>query len=61
MASRRDPAASPPAFLGDELRRARIAAGYSSQEALAAQLGFDRSVVGKAESGERPPSVEVIV
>ena len=60
MASRRDPAASPPAFLGDELRRARVAAGYSSQEALAAQLGFDRSVVGKAESGERPPSVEVL-
>ena len=58
--SRRDPATSPPKFLGDELRRARVAAGYSSQEALAAKLGFDRSVVGKAESGERVPSPEVL-
>jgi transcriptional regulator with XRE-family HTH domain len=58
--SSRDPATSPPKFLGDELRRARVAAGYSSQEALAAQLGFDRSVVGKAESGERVPSPEVL-
>ena len=60
MATRRDPAASPPGFLGDELRRARLAAGYNSQEALAAKLGFDRSVVGKAESGERVPSTEVL-
>src|ERR1700761_3060402 len=58
--SRKDPATSPPKFLGDELRRARVAAGYSSQEALAAKLGFDRSVVGKAESGERVPSPEVL-
>lgn len=58
--SRRDPATSPPKFLGDELRRARLAAGYSSQEALAAKVGFDRSVVGKAESGERVPSPEVL-
>ena len=58
--ARRDPAASPPAFLGDELRHARIAAGYSSQEALAAKLGFDRSVVAKAETGERPPTAEVL-
>lgn len=58
--SRRDPATSPPAFLGDELRRARVATGFTSQEALAAQLGFDRSVVGKAESGERVPSAEVL-
>jgi transcriptional regulator with XRE-family HTH domain len=58
--SRRDPATSPPKFLGDELRRARVTAGYSSQEALAAKLGFDRSVVGKAESGERVPTPEVL-
>lgn len=57
---RRDPAASPPAFLGDELRRARIGAGYSSQEALAAKLGFDRTVITKAETGERPPTPEVL-
>jgi transcriptional regulator with XRE-family HTH domain len=36
-----------------------VAAGFSSQEALAARLGYDRSVVAKAETGERPPSPEV--
>jgi transcriptional regulator with XRE-family HTH domain len=58
--ARRDPAASPPAFLGDELRRARLTAGYSSQEALATTLGFDRTVIAKAETGERPPTAEVL-
>jgi transcriptional regulator with XRE-family HTH domain len=58
--ARRDPAANPPAFLGDELRRARLAAGFSSQEALAAKLGFDRTVVAKAETGERPPTQDVL-
>lgn len=58
--ARRDPAASPPAFLGDELRRARLAAGYSSQEALAGKLGFDRTVVAEAETGERPPTQDVL-
>ena len=29
-----------------------FAAGFSSQEALAARLGFDRSVIGKAETGD---------
>lgn len=57
---RRDPETNPRAFLGDELRRARVAAGFSSQEALAAALGFDRSVVAKAETGERPPTPEVL-
>jgi transcriptional regulator with XRE-family HTH domain len=56
----RDPQAEPRAFLGAELQRGRIAAGFASQEALAARLGFDRSVIGKAETGERPPSPEVL-
>jgi transcriptional regulator with XRE-family HTH domain len=47
------------AFLGEELRRARLAAGFTSQEALAGKLGFDRSVIAKAESGYRPPSPDV--
>ena len=51
--TRRDPETDPAAFLGAELRRARISAGFSSQEVLAAKLGFDRSVVGKAETGDR--------
>jgi DNA-binding XRE family transcriptional regulator len=46
-------------FLGAELRRARLAHGIASQEELAARLGFDRSVIAKAESGYRPPSPEV--
>lgn len=37
--ARRDPDTDPRAFLGGELRRARMAAGFSSQEALAAKLG----------------------
>jgi transcriptional regulator with XRE-family HTH domain len=54
-----DPESNPAAFLGAELRRARLAAGYSSQDTLAAKLGYDRSVIAKAETGERPPSPEV--
>lgn len=57
----RDPESSPAAFLGSELRRARIAAGFSSQDALATRLGFDRSVVTKAETGDRPPTADVLV
>jgi transcriptional regulator with XRE-family HTH domain len=46
--------------LGAELRRARLAAGFSGQDALAAQLAFDRSVIAKAETGDRPPSADVL-
>jgi transcriptional regulator with XRE-family HTH domain len=56
----RDPDTDPRAFLGDELARARLAAAFSSQQALADHLGFDRSVIGKAESGDRPPTPEVL-
>jgi hypothetical protein len=35
-----DPASNPAAFLGAELRRARVAAGFASQEALAALAGL---------------------
>jgi len=56
----RDPERSPAAFLGAELRRGRIAAGFSSQDALAARLGFDRTVIAKAETGERPPTIDVL-
>jgi transcriptional regulator with XRE-family HTH domain len=56
----RDPAANPAAFLGDELRRARVAAGFTSQDALASRLGFDRTVITKTETGHRPPSPDVL-
>jgi hypothetical protein len=52
--ARRDPETNPAAFLGGELRRARVAAGFSSQDALAARLGFDRTVIAKTETGQRP-------
>jgi transcriptional regulator with XRE-family HTH domain len=58
--ARRDPETDPRARLGDELRRARVAAGFTSQEALAAKLGFDRTVITKAETGDRPPTPDVL-
>jgi transcriptional regulator with XRE-family HTH domain len=59
MANDREPRSDLGAWLGEELRRVRLAAGYKSQEALARRLGFERSVIAKAETGERPPSAEV--
>ena len=55
----RDPQTDPATFLGLRLQRARIAAGFGSQEALAVALGFDRSTITKAENGGRPPTDDV--
>jgi transcriptional regulator with XRE-family HTH domain len=60
MANDRDPETNAAAFLGAELRRARMAAGIKSQDKLAQMLGYDRSVIAKAETGERPPSEDVM-
>ena len=49
------PPVTPREFLGRELCRARVAAGFSSQQALADHLGFERTVIAKAESGDRVP------
>ncbi len=38
-------------WLGEELRCARLAAGYTSQDQFARELGFDRTVIVKAETG----------
>lgn len=57
----RDPQADPATFLGLRLQRARIAAGFGSQEALAVALGFDRSTITKAENGGRPPTDDVFI
>jgi transcriptional regulator with XRE-family HTH domain len=51
---------TPRQFLGKELCRARLAAGFSSQQALADHLGFERTTVAKAESGDRVPSDPVL-
>jgi transcriptional regulator with XRE-family HTH domain len=50
-----DPGASPLAFFGAELRRARSAAGLS-QEQLGQRVGYSAAQVGKVETGERAPS-----
>jgi transcriptional regulator with XRE-family HTH domain len=47
------------AFLGKILRRARVAAGIRSAEELASEWGYERTVIAKAESGQRPPTPEV--
>jgi|HubBroStandDraft_5_1064220.scaffolds.fasta_scaffold155577_1 transcriptional regulator with XRE-family HTH domain len=51
---------TPRQFLGKELCRARVAAGFSSQQVLADHLGFERTVIAKAESGDRVPSDPVL-
>jgi transcriptional regulator with XRE-family HTH domain len=56
----RDPDTNPKAFLGEKLRQGRVNAGFTSQDALAAQLGFDRTVITKAETGDRPPTDAVL-
>ena len=48
------------AFLGQQLKEIRIGAGYKSQDEFASVLSKDRSVVGKAESGEYPPTDAVL-
>ena len=59
--ARRRPRNGPPRVPGRaELTRARKAAGFNSQDALAAKLGFDRTVIAKAETGDRPPTDEVL-
>lgn len=56
----RDPNAHLGAFLGEQLRQFRVAAGYASQDDFAPALHRDRSVIGKAESGEYPPAETVL-
>jgi transcriptional regulator with XRE-family HTH domain len=60
MPQKRDPKTNPKALLGKRLRLGRIAAGFSSQDALAIRLGFDRTVIAKAETGDRPPTLDVL-
>jgi transcriptional regulator with XRE-family HTH domain len=47
------------AFLGDELRRAWSAAGMN-QDQIARATGFDRTVITKAETGERSSTKGVL-
>lgn len=56
----RDPKTHLGAFLGRKLQRARVKAGYSSQDSLAARLHVERTSIAKAESGERPPTPDLL-
>lgn len=44
---------------GRGARCAWLAAGYTSQDQFAGELGFDRTVIVKAETGARPPSEDM--
>lgn len=54
--SSRSPENDPAALLGMELARIRAEVGYPVQAAFAAALGYERTVISKAESGDRPPT-----
>jgi hypothetical protein len=56
----RDPETDLGAFLGRQLKEIRIGAGYKSQDEFSSLISKDRSVVGKAESGEYPPTDAVL-
>jgi transcriptional regulator with XRE-family HTH domain len=56
----RSPQSDPAALLGDELRELRKLAGYRSQDDVAVSVGTDRSVIGKAETGELPPTPDLL-
>jgi DNA-binding XRE family transcriptional regulator len=59
MAHDRDSRGDLGVWLGEELRCARLAAGYTSQDQFARELGFDRTVIVKAETGARPLSEDI--
>jgi transcriptional regulator with XRE-family HTH domain len=52
----RSPENNAAALLGQELARLRVEAGFTVQAAFSAEIGYDRAVIAKAESGDRPPS-----
>ena len=56
----RDPRTHLGAFLGDQLRAIRVEAGYASQDDFAPVIRRDRSVIGKAETGESPSAEAVL-
>ncbi len=56
----RDPRTHLGAFLGEQLRAIRAEAGYASQDDFSSAIRKDRSVIGKAETGEAPPTESVL-
>ena len=53
------PRKTPPPPSARQLARLRLAANFSTQQALAARFGLSVDVVAKAESGKQPPSPPV--
>jgi hypothetical protein len=56
----RDPRTHLGAFVGEQLREIRAEAGYASQDDFSPAIRKDRSVIGKAETGESPPTDSVL-
>ncbi|MEV7005532.1 helix-turn-helix transcriptional regulator [Streptosporangium sp. NPDC051022] len=54
-----DPALSPSAYFGYELRKYRTAAGLS-QTALASRIGYSYGLVSMTETGKRPPTDDFV-
>jgi transcriptional regulator with XRE-family HTH domain len=50
---------SPAVRLGRQLKRIRLAAGYTTLQSLAKRIGFGEDVIQKAETGNRAPSEAV--
>jgi transcriptional regulator with XRE-family HTH domain len=50
---------SPAVRLGRQLKRIRLAAGYTTLQSLAKRIGFGEDMIQKAETGKQVPSEEV--
>lgn len=61
MAYERDPKSDLAVWLGEQLREARLAAGITSQDALARELGYDRTTINKVETGASPASDDLAI
>lgn len=61
MANERDPKSDLAVWLGEQLREARLAAGTASQDALARELGYDRTTINKVETGASPASDDLAI
>jgi transcriptional regulator with XRE-family HTH domain len=56
----RNPETDPAAFLGEQLRRVRLAAGYKIQDSFAAAAYVSQDTVSKAETGYQPPTDDML-
>jgi transcriptional regulator with XRE-family HTH domain len=52
----RNPEKDPAAFLGEHLRRVRVAVGYRIQESFAVAMHISQDTISRAETGNQPPT-----